>query len=231
MILVTSHKPPIDLLPPHLGFNIANWAKLNARFNHVYFDDSQAEDWINKNLPKYLIEAYKHLNTGAGRADFFRIAYIATVGGVWHDADLPAFDLLQRNSDLLDILRDNELVVVQNRHGGFRFTLIGGQRCCLLLAEFLDYLAKIISDEVSCPTGISTIELTGPISFSRFCVNNKGLRIEPGLAMSLANRKMICLPDIVPEKENQYAENTIPGYLECLAQMGVEHHNDAKATV
>ncbi len=231
MNLVTSHKLPISLLPAPLGQNIATWAILNPQFNQTYFDDSQMESWINDNLSKRLINAFKLLNTGAGKADFFRIAFINNCGGIWHDADLPAFDLLAQRSDLIEVLKSHELTLVHNRHGGFRYTLIGGQRSCLLLSEFLDYLAQVIIDESLCPSGIKTIELTGPISFIRFCNDIKGLSIKSGDVFRLLNREMICINDIVPDKGGQSVENTIPEYRRCLDEMGVEYHYNAKATI
>jgi hypothetical protein len=231
MNLVTSHKLPIDHLPSPLDLNIANWARLNPQFRHLYFDDTQMQDWISDYLPKKLVSAFSLLNTGAGKADFFRIAFINSNGGIWHDADLPAFDLLEQRKDLLEVFSNNELVLVQNRHGGFRYTLIGAQRSCLLLSEFLDYLADLIFDEHSSPSNIKTIELTGPIAFIKFCNSVKGLTIKPESQFSIHNRKMLCIKDIVPKKESQDCENTIPDYRRCLDEMGVEYHYNATAII
>lgn len=66
------------------------WISLNPEYDYHYFNDSMAEDWILDNhddpavLKTYLSI---HPTLGAAKADLFRYAYLAKVGGIYADID------------------------------------------------------------------------------------------------------------------------------------------------
>ena len=80
--LITSHKLPLDETPAALKRNIEEWRTLNPEMEFTYFDDAAQAAWMAARCEaKGCIEAYRKLNSGAGRADLFRVAWLIYEGG------------------------------------------------------------------------------------------------------------------------------------------------------
>lgn len=67
---------------------IDSWKSLDRRhFRHRLFDDVSAGKFIRHNFDKACLQAFKRCQHPAMRADYFRLCFIATEGGVYVDAD------------------------------------------------------------------------------------------------------------------------------------------------
>jgi hypothetical protein len=230
MNLFTCHKPAIDKLPYALARNIWHWQESNQSFNYKYFSDKEIDEWIKCSTSSYLFSAYSLLRAGAARADFFRIAYIHKCGGIWHDADLPAFSILEQRHDFIEIYKSNDLLLINNRKAnGIRYTLIGGKSNTEILHEFLLDLASKIYEEEKIGK-LKTIELTGPIAFHNFMRHGLSLGLSLEKTTKYKSRSIAYINDIVPEAKSYGEENTIVGYREMLKEMGVVYHSADKAT-
>ena len=64
-----------------------SWDRENPDFEHLIFDDVRAETFIMNFCDAKVLRAFRIANYPAMRADVFRLAYLATHGGVYADAD------------------------------------------------------------------------------------------------------------------------------------------------
>ena len=77
-----------DASPPEDIHQIMQgWDRQNPDFEHLVFDDVRAETFIMNCCDVKVLHAFRIANYPAMRADVFRLAYLATHGGVYADAD------------------------------------------------------------------------------------------------------------------------------------------------
>ena len=254
--LFTTHKFQINLLPTNLKNNINQWKILNTNFIFNYFDDLEMELWINSNLSKYELHCYNLLNSGAGKADLFRVAYIYYEGGIWIDADLPAFDILKhyesisstdsnRLYDLNSLLDKNDTIIVRNRKcDNPRYTLLMGNKNTYLFKKLLNKICVNILLESKNSTKTTTIHITGPFVLHKLICNILNIQTINDLRLNYSYSinqdindytntkiiKFIYINDIVPIKNTYDEENTYIGYQEDLMKMNVLHHTCISAT-
>lgn len=65
---------------------LRRWAALHPRLSQTVFDTTTAAQWLNRHAPD-LAAPFARLKQPAARADLFRIALIATEGGLFADLD------------------------------------------------------------------------------------------------------------------------------------------------
>ena len=256
IILFTTHKFKINLLPTNLKNNINQWKILNHDFIFNYFDDLEMELWINSHLSKYELHCYNLLNSGAGKADFFRVAYIYYEGGIWIDADLPAFNILKhydsisstdtnRLYDLYSLLDKNHIIIVRNRKcDNPRYTLLMGNKNTYLFKKLLNKICVNILLESKNVIKTTTIHITGPFVLHKLICNILNIQTINELKLNYSYSinedindytntkiiKFIYINDIVPIKKTYDEENTYIGYQEDLMKMNVLHHTCISAT-
>lgn len=64
------------------------WLKrLNPEFRYEFYDDERIEQFVAKEYPGQVAEAYFKLDIGAAKADFFRYLVLYRFGGVYMDMD------------------------------------------------------------------------------------------------------------------------------------------------
>ncbi|CCD91743.1 hypothetical protein BRAO375_1700014 [Bradyrhizobium sp. ORS 375] len=76
------HEPPQDVVEL-----MQTWKTLNPAFDLIRFDDSEATGLIERDHGDEVLSAYKRARMPAQKADIFRLAYLATHGGIYADAD------------------------------------------------------------------------------------------------------------------------------------------------
>lgn len=78
----------LDRLPNDVQDCINTWKKLDEQgFDRILFDKHQARDFIRQNLGRKHTHAYDKCYHPAMQSDYFRLCYIAAVGGCYIDTD------------------------------------------------------------------------------------------------------------------------------------------------
>lgn len=232
--LFTSHKLALDSMPKIIKNNIIKWRELNESLGFKYFSDIDIDFWIHRNLSPEQIRLYNSLGSGAGRADFFRIAYLINQGGIWFDADLPSISILSKCPDLFDYYNKYSFLLFNNRKTNDpRYTLIGGRNNSELFVDLFNKICENIRHEIDQPTHKTTIEITGPWVLGK--ILSKYFTIQ-NLVFPVPNRIVKYLgdtgyyfhdPTVVANSYEE--ENTIANYRNALKQIDVEYHGKVPA--
>jgi len=229
--IFTSHKFSLEKCPPNLKKNLNKWRDLNPSYNFKYYDDEELHEWMETKTNKLIHSFFLKLNSGAGKADLFRICHLFYQGGIWVDADLPAFDINQQKNDFSQCLFDNKGIIVQNRKcDNPRYTLIASMPNNNLFEE----LIKLINQHIlyalkNEKQHITTIHITGPFVLHKLLTAKYDLtninQLKLNYKYDFDDSNFIYINDIVPEKDNYVDENTYQGYQEDLEFMKVIPHN------
>tara|TARA_R110002096_G_scaffold64721_1_gene157565 strand:- start:1082 stop:1705 length:624 start_codon:yes stop_codon:yes gene_type:complete len=201
------------------------------------------------NCTKETLEMFNMLNSGASRADLFRICKLHYDGGIWFDADLPAFDIDKQKPNFKQLLEDNKAILVRNRKcDNPRYTFIAGLKGNNLFFMLNDFINKHIKEAAKHNKGISTIDITGPFVLHKLvlmlCGFEDVLKAGPrtfwpgGYAFSgtlslnknynINGTSFMYIDDIIPEKDTYSEENAYSGYESDTSQMGVIHHGQVR---
>lgn len=254
--LFTSHKYPLGKLPLVLFENIKSWISLNndeCRF--MYYSDNSIDKWFDTHYPAGL-QYLSQLNSGAGRADYFRICRLSIMGGIWVDADLPAFKLPR---DVHVRIKTHKNILFENRRcHNPRYTMIyssGGDPFFLYLRSCIERNIKVVAQMsvLRRHTLFRTIEVTGPFVMHKvimdLCQLDNIERLKPDAAYTISSFsknvkqtyvhyvgqllkgpiKFAYMKDVVPPAESYQAENTIEGYNDALRQMSIPYHSTVNA--
>mmetsp|Transcript_16086 Transcript_16086/g.21059 ORF Transcript_16086/g.21059 Transcript_16086/m.21059 type:complete len:333 (-) Transcript_16086:94-1092(-) len=166
-VLVTSHAKRIEELPESLRGNIIEWQRLNVGFTLRYFDDIQQATYMEKNcrVPRCL-EAYRLLESGAARADMFRMAFLLYQGGWWFDSDMKAGDIAKQCNFQL-VSQDIKLFLLREpKNGHVRFMLIGGNGHPFLEANLYRQIHNVIEAKQK-QSKARALFITGPFTLGR----------------------------------------------------------------
>ena len=244
--IFTSHKLSLDECPKNLHRNLSSWDSLNPSYEFKYYNDKEMKRWMEENTEKEPFSLFDRINTGAGRADMFRICHLYVDGGVWVDTDLPAFDINQQSPRFEEILKNSQAILVRNRKcDNPRYTLIAGIRENKLFSMLRDLISQHIKEALNNRTQKTTMSITGPFVLHELLLTLCGFEnvlIEKALAGGLNFDGLLSLDttykingasftyidDIVPEKRTYSEENVYLGYEEDLKTMNVVPHSNAE---
>jgi hypothetical protein len=73
--------------PPDVARLMRTWPDHNPDHRIVRFDNDSARAFLAERLPPEVLQAYAQVREPAQQADIFRLAWLATEGGVYADAD------------------------------------------------------------------------------------------------------------------------------------------------
>jgi hypothetical protein len=94
-----------------------NIRKRNKEYKMVLFDDADIEDFITREYSEDILNAYRTLNIGAGKADLWRYLILYKYGGVYLDIDSDIIanldDLIKEDDTALITREKNPCVFVQ----------------------------------------------------------------------------------------------------------------------
>jgi mannosyltransferase OCH1-like enzyme len=74
-------------LPFLTRWHISRLKKRNPQYRYEFYDDDRINAFLSEEYDEKVISAYKRLNIGAAKADFFRYAVLYKKGGVYLDID------------------------------------------------------------------------------------------------------------------------------------------------
>jgi mannosyltransferase OCH1-like enzyme len=105
-IFQTWHSKEIPLL---MMKSIINIKKNNPNFHYYLFDDNDCANFIKKNFPEKVLNAYNSLIPGAYKADLWRYCILYKMGGIYMDIKytpingFKLYNLLEKEHWVLDI--------------------------------------------------------------------------------------------------------------------------------
>ena len=232
--IFTSHKNKLEMCPTNLKNNLNKWKSCNPTYRFEYYDDHEMRNWMMRHVTKQTFENFDSLNTGAGKADLFRICKLYHDGGVWVDADLPAFDITQQKSNFRQIIHKHHTVLIKNRKcNNPRYTIIASKKNGDLLYHQINAINDKISSAKQTNKQQTTIHVTGPfVLHELICLVQKIKNIDDlpiDTSFSIGETTYIYIDDIVPEKQTYQDENVYSGYAQDLNEMNVKPHSTIKS--
>ena len=228
--IFTSHKLTLESCPPNLQHNIKQWQHLNKTFNFKYFDDQALHKWMRETVSPETYNRYMCLNSGAGKADMFRICYLYHIGGIWVDADLPAFNILHQKPDFASCLKENEALLIRNRKcDNPRYTFIASyNQKNSLYGGLIKLINKHISFVLNSQKKFTTIHITGPFVLHKLIKIKYNLsninELKLNYKYRLDDSHFMYIDDIIPERKTYDEENVYKGYRDDLKYMNVIPH-------
>src|SRR5262249_50019474 len=76
-----------DDTPSEITSLIKTWQAHHASFEHLLFNDETANEFLRQHHDEAVCTAFARCREPAQRSDIFRLAYLATHGGIYADAD------------------------------------------------------------------------------------------------------------------------------------------------
>lgn len=74
-------------LPIINRWHIYNFKKKNPSYQYQFYTDERIEDFLSTEYEKEVIKAYRRIQIGGAKADFFRYAVLYKMGGIYLDID------------------------------------------------------------------------------------------------------------------------------------------------
>lgn len=94
---------------PESSYNkINHLIKNNPEFEYTFFTNKDRIDYMESNFNKEVVNAYKKINSGAGKSDIWRLAILLKKGGIYIDSDFKLDDNYKPFIDIID--EDDEFI-------------------------------------------------------------------------------------------------------------------------
>lgn len=74
-------------LPALTRWHVGRLKSRNPQYDYQFYDDARIEAFLEEEYGRDVYDAYKRINIGAAKADFFRYAILYKKGGVYLDID------------------------------------------------------------------------------------------------------------------------------------------------
>lgn len=99
-------------MPPLMKQNYIDMCKKNPEFQFHFYDDEACRDFIVKNFPEEVVQAYDGLIPGAYKADLWRLCVLYKNGGIYMDIKLQCigsfrlYEIVDKEHYVLDRPKD-----------------------------------------------------------------------------------------------------------------------------
>ncbi len=93
-------------LPLLTRWHISGFRKKNPGYTYEFYDDARIDTFLKEEFDPAVFTAYKKINIGAAKADFFRYAVLYKKGGVYVDIDSGI------NSKLDDFIKPDDQAII-----------------------------------------------------------------------------------------------------------------------
>lgn len=131
--------------PQEVRDAMASWHERNPGLHHLVFDDESAREYILRRYGTDVAEIYGWCHHPAMKSDLFRIAHLASDGGVYVDADeycrRPLLPLL-RELDSVEFIAARSADVAPYLYNAFLLAKPGTKTITYVLQRMLDELAR-----------------------------------------------------------------------------------------
>lgn len=140
---------------------IRRFMKKNAEYVYEFYDDQRIDDFFKESFDARTYQAYRKLQIGAAKADFFRYAILYKKGGVYLDLDsniLVSLDKYLKEDDSAVITREGW------NHSFFAQWALIFDKNHPFLGKVIDYLVENI-EQNKFPHDVHS--MTGPAVYTR----------------------------------------------------------------
>jgi mannosyltransferase OCH1-like enzyme len=145
-------------LPEQIKKTVNKMLEINSNYEYYFYDDNDIENFILKNFNNDIFSAYKLLNIGAAKADFWRYLVLYKTGGIYLDVD----SIIYGQLDTL-IHDDCAIISREKNYGKFvQWCLIYPPNHPILKICIDKCIFNIINNTTN-----DIIELTGPIVYTQ----------------------------------------------------------------
>lgn len=125
---------------------INTWKDKNPDWKHEIFYDKDCIEFIKKHFKEDVLNAFKVIKSGAGKADLFRYCYLYIKGGVYIDIDnicvVPLKDIIKKEDDFIGVL-DLPYNGINTKFNGKSFAVHQSFVACKPLHSWLDMAIKL----------------------------------------------------------------------------------------
>ena len=139
---------------------VNNMYKMNPEYEHIFFNDSDCDQFMLKNYPGRIYDAYDKLIPGAYKGDLFRICYLYKHGGVYLDLNktlmVPLRKLIDNNYDLVTVIDLGSCCVWQ-----------AFLACKPGLPVIWECIMKCVEKIENNYYGVNSLDVTGPMMMGR----------------------------------------------------------------
>lgn len=186
-------------LPDEVVSYIEEFMKINPEYRREFYDDADIETFIQENYDERIYQAYKQLNIGASKADFWRYLILYKKGGIYLDIDsaiVARLDTFIREDDKAIISREgNPGVFLQ-----WALMFEAGH-------PILKSIIEICIHNIESRTHTQIPDLVGPRAFTRAIYNT----LCPFLGESLRDKLYFIKDDYL----NQQIVQSVPPNTQC----------------
>ncbi len=95
-------------LPIITRFFIWRMKRMNPEFRYEFYDDDRIENFLRAECSQEVFHAYKKINIGAAKADFFRYNILYKKGGVYLDIDSTT------TKSIGNLIREDDQAIISN---------------------------------------------------------------------------------------------------------------------
>ena len=147
-----------NLLSPDIAKNIFQFIAINPEYTYMFFDDKDSREFIVKNFPKDVLNAFDDLEPGAYKSDLFRYCFMYIVGGVYLDINkmftVSLNDLIGRDYDFITCIDMNAHI----QYGLWQAILASPPKSRLMM----DCIIGVVKNVKDKYYGSGPLEPTGP---------------------------------------------------------------------
>lgn len=188
-------------MPVYANFLFNRW--LTPEFEYRYHDDEACEAFIEHHFPGRYSDAFKRLQIGAAKADFWRILVLLKEGGIYLDIDS---NFAARPEDVIG--SDEEAVFIAMDNGEVTNYCLAARAGHPALQLMADRIAQNIEEG----TITSVYDMTGPTVVDAV-VKETQARIR--------NYREICTQGQFTNKRAQYADKKDGAWWEAQAKASI----------
>ena len=109
-----------EIVPEDVAALMQTWRDVNSDFEHIVFNDKTADEFLRAHCRERTLPSFKQAPEPPQRADIFRLAYLASKGGIFIDAD----DRCLARLDTF-VSPHAELVAYQDNYGAIASNFVG----------------------------------------------------------------------------------------------------------
>lgn len=148
-----------NFLAPSIAKNILKTIERNSEYTYMFFDDNDSREFIAKNFPEEVLNAFDELTPGAYKSDLFRYCFMYIIGGVYLDVNKKFIPDLNQF-----INQDYDFVSCIDRDIGNGFSIWQAILACPPKSELMSECIKGILENVKNRYyGPSALGPTGPL--------------------------------------------------------------------
>ena len=128
-----------EIVPEDVAALMQTWRDAHGDFEHIVFNDKTADEFLRAHCPDRICRAFQQVPEPPQRTDIFRLAYLASKGGIFVDAD----DRCLARLDTF-VSPHAEFVAYQDNYGAIASNFVGAIPGHPVIALALENAVKAI---------------------------------------------------------------------------------------